>query len=88
MQSLYKVWCLKDFLFIRHDDIYHHGIEKDVDLVEEVNDIEDNDNDDEQEATVLSSTGKMGNFLEGNSHKRGCQGQKITTVSDMSSSFA
>lgn len=71
-----------------HDDIYHHGIEKDVHLVEEVNDIEDNDNDDEQEATVLSSTGKMGNFLEGNSHKRGCQGQKITTVSDMSSSFA
>lgn len=44
---MYKVWCLKDFFFIRYDDIYYYGIEKDVDLVEEVNDIEDNDNDDE-----------------------------------------
>lgn len=49
---------MKYFLFIRHDDIYHHDIEKDVDLAKEVHDIQDNDNDDELEATVLSSTEK------------------------------
>lgn len=55
MQGFYKVRWIKYILFIRHDDIYHHDIEKDVDLAKEVHDIEDNDN---VEATVLSSTEK------------------------------
>lgn len=58
IQGFYKVRWIKYFLFIRHADIYHHDIEKDVDLAKEVHDIEDNDNDDELEATVLSSTEK------------------------------
>lgn len=58
IQGFCKVRWIKYFLFIRHADIYHHDIEKDVDLAKEVHDIEDNDNDDELEATVLSSTEK------------------------------
>lgn len=56
-----------------HDDIYHHDIEKDVDLAEEVHDIEDNDNDDELEATVLSSM-----------EKREISLKKTVTIEDMS----
>lgn len=55
---------MKYFFFIRYDDIYYYDIERYVDLVKEVYDIQDNDNDDELEVIVFFFIEKRKIFLK------------------------